>query len=112
LSGCPESPNCVITEGEKPPTPPLTFNDSPEEAWARAKEAVIDVGGKIESEDNGYLWATFTSAIFHFVDDLELRMDKREKLLHLRSASRVGYFDFGVNKKRYKKIAGLFHSKP
>lgn len=55
-----------------------------------------------------YLWATFTSAVFHFVDDVELQMLPEEKLIHIRSGARVGYWDLGVNKKRVEKIRRLF----
>jgi uncharacterized protein (DUF1499 family) len=108
LNACPGTPNCVTTEGTNPSATPLPFTDSPKEAWVRAKVSVTEAGGKIMGEEEGYLWAIFTSTAFRFVDDLELRMDEEAKVIHLRTASRVGYSDFGANKKRYRKIAELF----
>ncbi len=47
-----------------------------------------------------YLHVEFTSAFFRFVDDVEFLLDDEKKLIHVRSASRVGNSDFGVNRKR------------
>ena len=49
--------------------------------------------------------------VFRFVDDLELRIDTDQKRIHLRSASRVGRSDFGVNRKRLERLKNSFHSK-
>jgi uncharacterized protein (DUF1499 family) len=70
------------------------------------------MGGKIITDDGGYLHATFTSRIFRFVDDLELRLDGENGIIHLRSASRTGYSDFGVNRKRAEQFQALFRSHP
>ncbi|WP_315983685.1 DUF1499 domain-containing protein [Aliamphritea spongicola] len=48
-----------------------------------------------------YLATRFTSRIFRFVDDFELRINESAGVLHIRSASRVGRSDFSVNRKRY-----------
>jgi uncharacterized protein (DUF1499 family) len=56
--------------------------------------------GTIHSEGNNYLAATFSSRIFRFVDDFEIRVDPALKIVHIRSASRVGRGDMGINKKR------------
>ena len=53
---------------------------------------------------DSYLHAEFTSAIFRFVDDLEFLADDTAKVIHVRSASRVGYSDLGVNRKRIGQI--------
>jgi uncharacterized protein (DUF1499 family) len=47
---------------------------------------------------------TFSTAVFHYVDDVEVRFDKENNLIHLRSASRIGRSDFGVNRKRIERI--------
>ncbi|MCU7835372.1 MAG: DUF1499 domain-containing protein [gamma proteobacterium symbiont of Taylorina sp.] len=54
--------------------------------------------------NNNYLHATFTSSFFKFVDDFEVRVDHIALKLHIRSASRSGYSDFGVNKRRVKEF--------
>lgn len=58
--------------------------------------------------DSDYLHAVFTSRIFRFKDDLELRMDRENRIIHLRSASRTGYSDFGVNRKRAEQFRNFF----
>ena len=65
--------------------------------------AITATGGTITSETDSYLSATYMSKIFKFVDDVEIRHDK-DNIWHIRSASRVGYSDRGVNKKRVEAI--------
>jgi uncharacterized protein (DUF1499 family) len=110
LKPCPDSPNCVCSEdrGGRSSIEPLAFVGSPADAWSRAKQALQDMGGKIQEEKDGYLWATFTSRIFRFVDDLEVRMDAANQVIHVRSASRVGYSDLGVNRKRVEALRVKF----
>jgi len=55
-----------------------------------------------------YLHAEFTSTFFRFVDDVEFLLDDGKKLIHVRSASRVGYYDFGVNRSRVEEIRTRF----
>jgi len=110
LKACPSSPNCVCSESYAESDashliPPVKLNGSNIEAlWKLLRQAVIDQGGQIIREDDTYLHAEFTSSIFRFVDDLELRMDRKNGLIHLRSASRVGRSDLGANRKRVEAI--------
>ena len=67
-------------------------------------QAVIHSGGSIVRTSENYLAATFTSKFFGFVDDVEIRLDTEKEHIHFRSASRVGYSDFGVNRKRVKEL--------
>jgi len=62
------------------------------------------MGGKIVLEDGSYLWATFSTRIFRFIDDLELRMDEESDVIHVRSSSRVGYSDLGANRRRVEDL--------
>ncbi len=55
-----------------------------------------------------YLYAECKSRIFGFIDDLEFRQDEKSAVVHVRSASRNGYYDFGVNRRRVEKIRQLF----
>ena len=59
---------------------------------------------KIITVTDNYLHAEFTSAIFRFVDDVELYFDDVTKRIHMRSAARSGHYDFGVNRKRLEAI--------
>ena len=58
-----------------------------------------------------YLKVEVRSAIFSFVDDVEFEFDDGSKLIHFRSASRLGYYDFGVNRRRMKTIIRQFSGK-
>ena len=66
------------------------------------------MGGSIQAEKADYLAATFTSSIFRFVDDLEIRIDTGQKMIHVRSASRIGHGDGGVNRKRVEHLENQF----
>ena len=75
------------------------------------KGVIQEVGGEITAEAGAYMSATFTSALFGFVDDVEWRNDSANHTIHLRSASRVGHSDFGVNRKRVALISSLFNER-
>ena len=51
-----------------------------------------------------YLRAEFRSALFRFVDDVEFLIDDTLGVMHVRSASRVGYWDLGANRRRVERI--------
>ena len=113
LRPCPDRPNCVCSEDAGKPSfiKPVNFSDTPERAWKDLEEVVGEIGGKIEKEENGYLWATFTTKVFRFVDDVELRMDETRGVIHIRSASRVGYSDMGANRKRVESLRAELQKK-
>ena len=55
-----------------------------------------------------YIRAEFRSRIFQFVDDVEFLFENQGNVIHVKSASRTGYSDFGVNRKRVEKIRAAF----
>lgn len=110
LPPCPKSPNCVSTQspdaGHR--MEPLPYRDL-EEAQARLLAILRGKSNaKIVQVEPAYIRAEFRSAIFRFVDDVELLFDEKAKLLHFRSASRIGHSDFGVNRKRMEEIGREF----
>jgi uncharacterized protein (DUF1499 family) len=110
LSPCPRRPNCISSEDDAGPSriEPLTFTGTPETAWVCLKRAIQGNGGAIEQEDGDYIWAIFKTRLFRFVDDIEFRMDVKNEVIHVRSASRVGYSDFGVNRRRVEALRKRF----
>ncbi|OVE77244.1 hypothetical protein BVX99_03200 [bacterium F16] len=106
----PSTPNCVCSEfkDSKAFIAPFTFEGTPEEAWQQLKAAVLEEGGVIVEESRNYRWFTFTSRIFRFVDDVEFRLDSERRTIHVRSASRIGHSDLGVNRKRIESIRSRF----
>jgi len=111
LRACPNTPNCVNSENPHSSSyiKPLTFTDMPPQAWQRIKQIVRSLGGEIKTENSHYLHATFSTRIFRFVDDLELRMDDGKPQIHVRSASRVGRSDLGKNRSRVEEIRSRFN---
>ena len=62
----------------------------------------------VQDQGDGYLYAQFTTRWMKFVDDLELWVDPVNNVVQVRSASRVGRKDFGVNRERVETLrAGL-----
>ena len=109
LQPCPDSPNCVSSETNNDDNiAPIIYTTPSADAWQNIKICIIELGGEIVVEKPFYLWATFSSKVFRFVDDVELRLETAQNTIHIRSASRVGYSDFGVNNKRVEEIRTLF----
>jgi uncharacterized protein (DUF1499 family) len=108
LKACPASPNCVLstaTADEKHRIAPLPFAGTSAEALARIKAAALSFPRTaVVEEQPGYLKMTFTSALFRFVDDVEFEVDEAAKVVNVRSASRVGHSDLGVNRKRVEAL--------
>lgn len=114
LAECPASPNCVCSHASDAAhrAEPLTFSDSPAEAMARVKAVVTAMPRtRIVTETETYLHVEFTSRIFRFTDDVEFLLDSNAKVIHFRSASRVGYSDLGVNRARMEAIRREFEHK-
>ncbi len=59
---------------------------------------------QIVQQTDDYLYAQCTTQLLKFTDDVELYLDKTAGLIHVRSASRVGRKDFGVNRKRVEAL--------
>ena len=103
----PTTPNCVLSTAtdETHRIAPFPFTGTAADALARVKAAALSFPRtKVVEEAPGYVHITFTSAVFRFVDDVELEVDEAAKVVNVRSASRVGRSDFGVNRKRVEAI--------
>jgi uncharacterized protein (DUF1499 family) len=111
LAACPDSPNCVSTKSKDPGhmMPPLPYIKSGEESMNRLVALVREMKrATIVSATPSYLHVEFRSALFRFVDDVEFVLDDSARVIHFRSASRAGYYDFGVNRKRMKEISDRY----
>ena len=110
LRPCPGTPNCVTSEDQGKPwyIEPLAFKGPAAESWKKITGVIQEMGGKIEIDKNGYIRATFMTPVFRFVDDVELRMDENNAVIHVRSASRVGSSDMGLNRKRVNELRAKF----
>ena len=107
LAPCPSTPNCVSSQSKDPEhaVASLTYQSSSTEAMAKLKRIVLAMPRTvIVTETPAYLHAEFTSAVMRFVDDVEFSLDETAKAIQVRSASRLGRSDFGVNRKRVEEI--------
>lgn len=111
LRPCPPSPNCLssFAEDEDHYTQAFYYAGDSLRAWQALTAIVRDMDRvEIISQTGTYLHAEFTSALLRFVDDVEFLLDAKASKIEVRSASRLGRSDFGVNGKRLKKIKKLF----
>jgi len=109
LAACLSTKNCVNSMvSDSQGIEPIRFEGEGSDAWIKMKRAVQVSGGNIEQEKENYLWATFHSPLFSFVDDVEILMDAQSQLFNVRSASRVGQSDFSANRKRVEVLRKAF----
>ena len=106
LAPCPDSPNCVCSEehtvsSEKHFIAPIQGDNH---VFQRLKEVVVQQGGRIYHAQDGYVHATFSTPVFRYVVDVEMRLDAVNSRIHVRSSSRIGRSDFGANRARVERI--------
>jgi len=111
---CPSKPNCVssMTVDETHFIEPFKYTGD----YNKAKTALVDSIGSLDrvrviTDTDNYIHAEFKSKLFRFVDDVEFLIDDKTKTVHIRSASRVGYSDMGVNRKRMEALRVIFQKK-
>lgn len=113
LATCPDSPNCVSSQDQDAlhNIAPLSYTASKTAAIAKLKEVIVGLPRtKIITETEDYIYAEFTTALMKFVDDVEFFVDDAAKVIHVRSASRLGQSDLGVNRDRIETIRAKFNS--
>lgn len=113
LPPCPQTPNCVSSQSPDSAhrVEPLRYESSGEEAWRRLRHVVLSLPRSRIVEDRvGYMRVELRSVVLQFVDDVELILDDANKTIHIRSASRTGYWDIGVNGRRVKWIRSRFRN--
>jgi uncharacterized protein (DUF1499 family) len=111
LAPCSDSPNCVSTQSRDAgrAMPPLPYLKSAEESMERLVAIVREMKRvAIVSATSSYLHVEFRSAFFRFVDDVQFVLDDSARVIHFRSASRTGYYDFGVNRRRMQEMSDLY----
>ncbi|PLX83081.1 MAG: DUF1499 domain-containing protein [Desulfuromonas sp.] len=104
---CPDSPNCVSSDSleKKHAIIPLTFGLNTERAWEVLPDQVVQLPRtRIVTSKPNYFHAESRSSVFGFVDDLEFHYRPEQGVIAVRSASRSGYFDFGVNRSRLETL--------
>ncbi|MDA3790118.1 MAG: DUF1499 domain-containing protein [Desulfobacula sp.] len=115
LTPCPKTPNCVNSQaaGEKHYIQSIRYAGTHQEARSRLLKVLESENrAKILTAQKNYIRAEFTSAFFRFIDDVEFYFPQAqtgETVIHIRSASRIGYSDLGANRKRIKRIRSKFY---
>jgi len=111
LKACPDSPNCVSTQAqdEEHRIEPITYIGETAAAKAKLMGVVGAMWGtKVVVEQPDYIYVEFKTPGFQFVDDVEFYFDDAAKVIHFRSASRLGYSDMGLNRRRMEDIRRRF----
>jgi uncharacterized protein (DUF1499 family) len=111
LADCPRTPNCVSSQSSEPryAIEPIRFEGEPAEAWARLRQVLAGwPRTRILGESDSYLHAECKTLVFRFTDDVEFLLAPDARLIHVRSGSRVGRSDLGVNRRRVEAIRQAF----
>ena len=111
---CPGKPNCVssMQKDSKFFIEPFRYQVEKAAALAALKEILITQKKTVfVKETADYLHVTFKTKCLGFTDDVEFYFPADKKLIHIRSASRVGYSDLGVNRRRMERLRSLFDKK-
>ncbi len=111
LLPCPSTPNCVSSQSDdaEHSIRPLSYEGEGEEAISTLKDIINrQERTQIISESDGYLYAQFTSHWMGFVDDVEFLVNENQGVIDVRSASRLGESDLGVNRERIDTIRQVF----
>jgi len=115
LRPCLHASNCIntldasnIESFEYKSKPNQTLSSLLPALLPRVIKSVEIMGGTVEQQVDNYLWATFRSPLFGFVDDVEFLIDLESQQIHIRSASRVGRSDFSANRKRIEALRQAF----
>lgn len=114
LRPCPDKPNCVQTYDPLDTAHfqlPLKAKQNDNQTRLAITTAINETGGKIISANSldpvgYYLHAEYESSWLKFVDDVEIVI--KDGLIHIRSASRLGHSDFGVNAERLETLKAAY----
>jgi uncharacterized protein (DUF1499 family) len=114
LRGCPKSPNCVSSEAkdEQHAIEVFRLKGDPNVSWPLIQGEIGSMPGwVIVTATDNFIHVECKSRIFRFVDDLELYLNSSNEVISMRSASRIGYSDFGANRRRVELLRSRLRSK-
>lgn len=103
------TPNCVSSQADPADgehyIAPIAFKGDTAAAMAAVRKAVEGMrDATVVRAEGGYLYAEYRTKLMRFVDDVEFVYDGKAGLIHVRSASRLGRRDFGVNRARVESL--------
>lgn len=113
LAPCPNKPNCVSSQAlvsdKQHYIEALTYSGEPAQARERLERTITGMKrARVVVREANYWRAEFRSWLWRFVDDVEFLFDDDARRIDIRSAARVGYSDFGVNRRRMEEIRRRF----
>lgn len=114
LAPMPNKPNAVSSQTDimEKRVEPLKFRGDLDNSKKLIIESINEFKNmKIIKNEKNYLYVVFATEKMKYKDDVEFYFDEYKKIIHFRSASRVGYSDMGVNKKRYEEIKKAYENK-
>ena len=114
LRGCPKSPNCVSSEAkdEQHAIEVFRLKGDPNVSWTLIQGEIVSMPGwVIVTATDNFIHVECKSRIFRFIDDLELYLNSSNEVISMRSASRIGYSDFGANRRRVELLRSGLRSK-
>ncbi len=111
------TPNCVSSQADAADAEhyiaPIPFKGDVPAAMSAVRKAVEGMtDATVIRQDGGYLYAEYRTRLMRFVDDVEFFYDDKAGLIHVRSASRLGRRDMGVNRARVESLRARIEGKP
>lgn len=111
------TPNCVSSQADPADAEhyiaPIPFRGDAAAALAATRKAVEGMrDATVVRQEGSYLYAEYRTKLMRFVDDVEFLHDEKAGLIHVRSASRLGRRDFGVNRARVEAIRARIEGRP
>lgn len=113
IMSCPDKPNCVSSTAPAGShfIEPLRFEGEADAALDHLRAVMDDLPrAKLVNNEGGFLKYEVRTRILRFVDDVEFCLEPDRGLIDVRSASRVGHSDLGVNRKRVETIRARFEA--
>ena len=109
LLDCPPTPNCVCSQAEasdeRHAVAPLAFEGEPEAAFERLLAlAVEEDAAELVAREGDWAHLVYRTRLLRFADDVEFLLDRGARVIHVRSASRVGHSDLGANRARVESL--------
>lgn len=110
LAPCPDTPNCVSSLASDPAQQVEAFVANNDNDWQRLQTALLNLPRSYPlARAEHYLHVEVHSAVMRFRDDVELRYHPEQQRVDVRSASRLGRYDFGVNQQRVESLREHYH---
>ncbi|MDJ0843382.1 DUF1499 domain-containing protein [Crocosphaera sp.] len=109
LTACPGTPNCVNSQSTDSqskidPLPMISIAELKKVVESMERTTIIE-------ETSDYLYAEFKTPLMGYVDDVEFYLDNSQNVIHVRSASRLGKSDLGLNRQRVEEIRSKIEGK-